>query len=77
MITDHWLNHHDHHDDHDDHHNHDDDDDGKGRALQSRLKQMRLTLGAYVSALICPTSFINIIIIIIIITIIVIIINRI
>ena len=44
-------------DDDDDHDNDPDDDggDGEGRALQSRLQQMRLTLGAYVSALICPT----------------------
>ena len=41
----------------------DDDDDSEGRALQSRLKQMRLTLGAYVSALICNTDIIDIIII--------------
>ena len=40
----------------------DDSGDGEGRALQSRLQQMRLTLGAYVSALICPTTnFIDII----------------
>ena len=44
-------------DDDDDHDNDPDDDggDGEGRALQSRLQQMRLTLGAFVSALICPT----------------------
>ena len=44
-------------DDVDDHDNDPDDDggDGEGRALQSRLRQMRLTLGAFVSALICPT----------------------
>ena len=45
------------------HYDDDDDDDSEGRALQSRLKQMRLTLGAYVSALICNTDIIDIIII--------------